>query len=125
MSAPFIFVTTHKINPGQLDAFKKLGREFTEFVQANEPDLLAFNVCLDEDAGEASLIQIHRDPGSADRHMQIAGDRIAQGLTVTTTVRAEVYGTPGPVVRQALAANAAQGVPVSIKPQTLDGFTRP
>lgn len=124
MPAPFIFITTHKINPGQLDEFKRLSREYEEFIRANEPDLLAYSTCLDEEASEASLVQIHRNAASADHHMQVAAEKIARGLAVTTTVRAEVYGKPGPVVSQALAANAAAGVPVSITPEALGGFTR-
>lgn len=124
MSAPFIFITTHKINPGQLDEFKRLSREFEEFVRANEPDLLAYYAYLDEDTSEASLVQIHRDASSADFHMEIAAGKIAQGLAVTTTVRAEVYGNPGPVVGQVGKANTVAGVPVSIKADVLGGFTR-
>jgi quinol monooxygenase YgiN len=123
MSAPFIFITTHKINPGQLDEFKRLSREFEEFVRANEPDLLAYYAYLDEDTREASLVQIHRDASSGDFHMEIA-DKIAQCLAVTTTVRAEVYGNPGPVVGQVEEANTVAGVPVSIKADVLGGFTR-
>jgi hypothetical protein len=115
VSAPFIFITTHKINPGKPGEFHRLSREFEEFVHANEPDLLAYYAYLGEDAGEASLVQIHRDTASADNHMKIAAEEIAQGLAITTTVRAEVYGNPGPVLNQALAANAAEGTPVSIK----------
>jgi quinol monooxygenase YgiN len=124
MSAPFIFITTHKINPGQLGEFRRLSREFEEFVRANEPDLLAYYAYLDEDTSEASLVQIHRNASSADHHMEIAAEKIAQGLAVTTTVRAEVYGNPGPVVGQVRQANTAAGIPVSIKPEVLGGFTR-
>jgi hypothetical protein len=125
MSAPFIFITTHKINPGKLGEFHRLSREYEEFIHASEPDLLAYYTYFDEDVGEASMVQIHRDSASADHHMKIGAEMIAQGLAITETVRAEVYGNPGPVVDQALAANAAAGTPVSIKPDARGGFTRP
>jgi quinol monooxygenase YgiN len=124
MPAPFIFITTHKINPGKLDAFKTLSREYEEFVRANEPDLLAYYAYLDEDSSEAALVQVHRDAASAEHHMQVAAEKIGQGLAITTTVRAEVYGQPRSIVRQALGANSAAGAQVSIKPDMLDGFTR-
>jgi hypothetical protein len=122
MSAPFIFITTHKINPGKLGEFKELSSEYERFVCVNEPDLLAFYAYLDEDSTEASLVHIHRDAASADHHMKIAADKIAQGLAVTTTIRAEANGSPGPILSQALMANAAAGPAVSIKPAELDGF---
>jgi hypothetical protein len=56
--------------------------------------------------------------------MQIAAGKIGQGLTITTTLRAEVYGQPRSIVDHALAANSAAGAEVSIKPDVLDGFTR-
>jgi hypothetical protein len=49
---------------------------------------------------------------------------IAQGLAVTTTVRAEIYGSPGPVVGQAREANTAAGIPFTTKPDALGGFSR-
>lgn len=124
MPAPFIFITTHKINPGKLGEFRKLSREYEEFVRANEPDLLAYYAYFDEDSSEAALVQIHRDAASAEHHMQIAAGKIGQGLAVTTTLRAEVYGQPRAIVGQALAANSAAGAQVSIKPDMLDGFSR-
>ena len=123
--APFIFITTHKINPGKLDEFRALSREYEEFVRANEPDLLAYYAYLDEDSSEAALVQVHRDAASAEHHMQVAAGKIGQGLAITTTVRAEVYGQPRSIVGQALGANSAAGAQVSIKPDVLDGFTRP
>jgi quinol monooxygenase YgiN len=96
MSAPFIFITTHKINPGQLGEFRKLSREYEEFVQANEPDLLAYYAYLDEASGEAALVQIHRDAASAEHHMQIAADKIGQGLAITTTCAPRCTASRGP-----------------------------
>ena len=124
MPAPFILITTHRINTGQVDEFKRLSREYEEFVRANEPDLLAYYAYLDEEMSEASLVQIHRDARSADHHMQIAGEKIVPGVAVTTTVRAEIYGNPGPVVGQARKANTAAGVPFTTKPDVLGGFSR-
>jgi quinol monooxygenase YgiN len=124
MSAPFIFITTHKINPGQLGEFRKLSRQYEEFVHANEPDLLGYYAYLDEVSSEAALVQIHRDAASAEHHMQIAAGKIGQGLAITTTLRAEVYGQPRSIVGHALEVNSAAGAEVSIKPDVLDGFTR-
>jgi quinol monooxygenase YgiN len=111
MPAPFIFITTHKINPGKLDEFKALSREYEEFVRANEPDLLAYYAYLDEDSSEAALVQVHRDAASAEHHMQVAAEKIGQGLAITTTVRAEVYGQPRSIVGQALGGEFSRGCP--------------
>lgn len=41
MSTRSILVTTHHVEPEQLAAFTELTRQYTEFVQANEPRMLA------------------------------------------------------------------------------------
>jgi hypothetical protein len=43
MTAPFIFVGTHRIKEGQLDAYIEYFREFVEFVKENEPRLIVFD----------------------------------------------------------------------------------
>jgi hypothetical protein len=53
-----------------------------------------------------------------------AAEKIRQGLAVTETVRAEVYGSPGPIVGQIQEANTVRGFPASIKSQALGGFSR-
>jgi hypothetical protein len=122
MTAPVFFITTHKIKPGQFGAFKALSDEYLAFVQANEPRAWAHYAYVDEDAMEVSMIQVHPDAASADQHMQIAHALIGRGLDLTETLTADVYGDPGPVVRQALAANAQNGTVVHVKPVELGGY---
>lgn len=124
MPAPFVFITTHRIKPGEFQRFTALSRDYEEFIKANEPDLIAYYTYLDEKRSEVSLVQIHRDAKSADHHMKVAAEKIAQGVALTDTVRIEVYGNPGPVVAQVRDANALSGAQISIKPEVLGGFTR-
>jgi hypothetical protein len=56
MPASFILIATHKINAGQLGEFRRLSREFEEFLHVNEPDLLAYYAYLDQEQGEVSLV---------------------------------------------------------------------
>jgi hypothetical protein len=119
MPAPFVFITTHRIKPGQFERFIALSRDFEEFLRVNEPDLLGYYAYLDADRSEVSLVQIHRDANSAEHHMNIAAEKIGQGIALTETVRVEVYGNPGPVVGQAGEANAVSDVQVSVKPEVM------
>jgi hypothetical protein len=125
MSAPFIFVTTHKLNEAHLGQFEALTAEYMQNVEANEPQVLAQHAYLSADRSEVSFVHVHPDAESADRHMQVAGEQIGRGLALTeANLRIEVYGTPGPVLAQAIEANAAQGTTVSIKTGCLAGFSR-
>jgi hypothetical protein len=125
MSAPFVFVTTHRVSEGRLEELRTTAARYTQFVEANEPGMLAHCSYLDEDGTELSLVHVHSDAEAADRHMKAAADLISHGVALTDgTVRIEVYGAPGPVLTQALEANAAHGTPVSVKAQNFTGFAR-
>ncbi|HEX7097811.1 MAG TPA: hypothetical protein VF377_01115 [Acidimicrobiia bacterium] len=125
MSAPFIFVTTHTLNEGVLDEYMAQDAEFRSFLEENEPDLLDYQVYMDEGQSEVTFIFVFRDAGAADHHMKVANELIGRGLGITQTSRLEVYGgTPGSVLGAVLEANAEAGVPVSIKAQALGGFSR-
>ncbi|MGH3367611.1 MAG: hypothetical protein ACRDOY_10445 [Nocardioidaceae bacterium] len=125
MFTPFIFITTHKLQEGQLDEFTAMTERYTQFIEANEPNLMGHFTYLNEDRTEASLVQVHTDAASADRHMQVAAELIGQGVGHTDgNVRIEVYGTPGPLVQKALETNASNGIQVSVKTSGLAGFSR-
>jgi hypothetical protein len=64
MSEPFIFIGTHTLREGKLEGFKKACRELVEVVEANEPRLIAFNIYVNEDGTEATVVQVHPDPDS-------------------------------------------------------------
>ena len=46
MSGPFVFIGTHRISDGQLEALKKDARVLVQLVEEREPQLLAFNFFL-------------------------------------------------------------------------------
>jgi hypothetical protein len=124
MDAPFIFVTTHRIDPRRRDEFHGLSRQLTEFVETNEPEMLAYYAYLSDDGDEISLVQVHRDATSADRHLQMVHTLIEPAFEMSEVARIDVYGRPGDLVQQAIAANAERGVPVNVKPASVDGFAR-
>jgi hypothetical protein len=125
MPAPFVFVTTHRVGDGSLDELRTAAARYAQFVEANEPGMLAHCSYLDEDGRELSLVHVHSTAEAADLHMKAAADLIGQGVALTDgNVRIEVYGAPGPVLAQAMAANAANGTQVSVKAENLAGFAR-
>jgi hypothetical protein len=125
MSAPFIFITTHTIKEGKLQDYMELNREFTEFLEANDPSLVEFHVYMNEQQTEVSYVHVFADADVADVHVRASSEWIGRGLAITDTKRLEVYGgTPGPVLEQALTAQSELGVPLSIEANHLGGFSR-
>ena len=76
MSGPFIFIGTHRIADGKLEAFKKDANALVQLVQEGEPQLIAFNFFFSEDETEVSVVQVHPDADSMLTHMEVARQRI-------------------------------------------------
>jgi hypothetical protein len=100
MSSPLVYVDTSEVRKGALQELKGATTELVKFVDANEPQLIAYNVYLSDDGSEVSVVHIHADSASLDYHMDVAGPafRRLAGLITLSSIR--VHGEPG---EQALA----------------------
>jgi quinol monooxygenase YgiN len=126
MSEPFIFIGTHTLGEGKLEDFKKSCEALVEVVEANEPRLIAFNVYVNEDGTEATIVQVHPDPDSMLFHMQVAREHISKAYqsVLEKTKRIDVYGKPSDAALETIRQLAGSGVPLSVKAHHLGGFTR-
>jgi len=126
MSAPFIFIATNRLREGRLAAERDRVADLSSFIEANEPQLLAFNEYVSEDGTEVGVIQIHPDAASMEFHMGVVAERAARAYaeTLEATTGMQVYGEPSNAVLEILRRQAGAGVPVTVKRQHLGGFTR-
>jgi len=125
MAGPFIFVGTHRIKEGKLEEFKEDAHALTRAVQENEPQLLAFNMFLSEDETEATVVQVHPDADSMLRHMEVANAHIRRSTDEQLeTKEIQIYGPPNDAVLGMINELTQAGVPISVKPTLLVGFTR-
>jgi hypothetical protein len=126
VSGPFIFIATNRLKPGKLEDEKRRVPGLVEFVQANEPRLLAFNEYVNEDGTEVAVVQVHPDADSMTSHMELIAERAAgaYAATVEATTSIQVFGAPSAAVLELLRRQAGAGVPLSVKPHHLGGFTR-
>ena len=88
-STPFIFIATNRLKPGRLEAERARVPGLVDFIEANEPRLIAFNEYVDETGTEVTVVQVHPDATSMEAHMQIVAERAraAYGDTLDATVR--------------------------------------
>jgi hypothetical protein len=124
MTAPFVFITTHRIKPGREAQFAALHEDYLGFVERNEPRLLGHFTYSSDDGSEVSLVQVHPDGESADHHLQVVAPRLAEVADVVEASAIEVYGEPGPGVRAALDRNRDAGVSVRVTSRVVGGFAR-
>jgi hypothetical protein len=73
MSQPIVYVDTSEVRPGRLEELKAAMNDLAQFVQANEPQLLAYNVYFSDDGTRMSVLHINPNSASLERHMKIAG----------------------------------------------------
>ena len=126
MTGPFIFIATNSLKKGKLEAERKRVPELSEFIEANEPRLIAFNEYANADGTEVGVVQVHPDTGSFEFHMEVVRERAARAyeeiLDATTNI--QVFGTPTERMLDMLRRAAGTGVQFSVKPDHLGGFTR-
>jgi quinol monooxygenase YgiN len=94
MSEPIVYVDQSEIRDGKLDDLKTAMNELVEFVEANEPRLIAYNVYFSEDPARMTVLHVHSDSASLELHMKVAGPlfpRFAQFIKLLTI---DVYGKP-------------------------------
>jgi hypothetical protein len=126
MTGPFIFIATNRLKQGKLNSEQKRLPDLIDFIQANEPRLIAFNEYANEEGTEVAVVQVHPDADSMVFHMELIAERAASAYadTIDATTNIQVFGTPGGTVTDMLRRQAGAGVPLRIKPHHLGGFTR-
>ena len=125
MDGPFIFIGTHRIKDGKLEEFKEDAVALAKLVEEQEPQLLAFNFFFNEDETEATIIQVHPDADSMLVHMSVAEKHITKGAEeLLETKGIQLYGPPNDAVLGMIAQLSQSGVPITVKPIHLAGFTR-
>jgi hypothetical protein len=101
MPGPIVFVGTHRIHEGKLDVAKEASAELAQFVRANHPRVLHFEIYIDDETREMTVIQIHPDEDSLMLHMQLAGDRLARAYEFLDTVVVRVFGSASDSFKEA------------------------
>ena len=131
MFKPFIYMSTWKIKEGRLEDWKRFTRELVENIEAKEPQLIAFNIFLNEDETEMTSIQVHPDADSMDFHMQVLARALGEEMSdwvgradFIEPKHIEIYGTPSAGLLEADQPLVESGLARTVKPLHIAGFTR-
>ena len=112
MHGPLIFIATNRLKPGRLDSEQARVPGLVEFVEANEPRLIAFNEYVNEGGDEVSVVQVHPDADSMATHMKVGMEHFAEAyaeyLEPESTL--QIYGTLKGDLIDAMSAAAQTGV---------------
>jgi hypothetical protein len=64
MASPLVYLDTSDVAEGSLRQLKDAIAELAGFVEAHEPELLAYQVYFSDDGKRMSILHVHRDARS-------------------------------------------------------------
>ena len=124
MAEPFIFIATYTIKEGKLEDLKRYWPEFVDFVEENEPRLIAFNAYLSEDGREVGIVQVHPDVDSMEFHMKLIREHVETSADLLDRgTGMQIYGAVSDSALELMRQQAGP-VPLTVKPHGVGGFTR-
>jgi quinol monooxygenase YgiN len=94
MSDAIVYVDSSEVREGALDELKAGLEELAEFIEANEPRLIAYNIYFSDDGAKMTVVNVHRDSASLEFHMEVAGPLFRRFVELVTLTSIHIYGEP-------------------------------
>jgi hypothetical protein len=94
MSELILYFDTSDVREGALEELKPAIRELVDFIEANEPQLIAYNVYLSDDGTKMTVVNVHPDSASLEHHMTVAGPLFRRFTELVTLSSIHIYGEP-------------------------------
>lgn len=124
MTEPIVFVSTHGIKKGQLDAVRDVYEQGVPVIQSQKPGTVAFLAYLNEDESEVSTVHVFPDSAAFDHHLDGAEERAQRAAEFLEFREFEIYGSPSEEALATLEQAAAGGASFTVRPQFVDGYLR-
>jgi hypothetical protein len=70
---PIVYIDHSKIREGSIDEIKAGVRRLVEFIEAREPQLIAYGFYIDEETARMTVVAVHPDSASLEHHMDTVG----------------------------------------------------
>jgi hypothetical protein len=106
MRDPIVFVDTSEIREGKLGELRRAVAELAEFVETNEAEPISYQVFFSDDGRRMTVLQVHPDSASMERHMEIAGPVFAKFADLLVLRTIDIYGSPSERVVEQLRRKA-------------------
>ena len=107
---------TSIIREGKLHEVEALASELVAFVEANEPDIVLYQVYIDGAAGQMTVLQVHPTSASMELHMEAAAATFRRFEGLLELSRVDFYGSPTRELLEQMRQKAALlgGAPVAV-----------
>lgn len=107
MSEPVIYIDHSTIRPGRIDELRQGVSDLVSFIRAREPQLLHYGFYLDEETSQMTVVAVHPDTASVERHMEVGGAAFRELGDALVMTGIEVYGPASERMLTQLRAKAA------------------
>ena len=94
MSKPIIYIDQSEVQDGKFGELQTAMNELVEFVETNEPQLIAYNVYFSKDRTRMTVLHVHSDSASLEFHMRVAGRMFPKFAEFIRLVAIDIYGKP-------------------------------
>jgi hypothetical protein len=123
--SPILVVDSSDIHEGKLEEVKTGVEELVAFVEANEAEPFAYDIYFDAAGSLMTVVQIHPDAASLERHLTVAGPLFRRFAELLTLARVDVYGEAGEAALEQIRGKAQLlgNAPVLVH-ELHAGFTR-
>lgn len=109
-----IYIDRSDIQPGRWDELKEGISDLVAFVDRHQPQMAAYGFYLDEQANKMTVVSIHPDSSSLERHIEVGGPEFKKLGDFLQLRKIEVFGPLAEraveLVRQKAAALGDAGV---------------
>jgi hypothetical protein len=94
MSNAIVYIDSSEVCEGALDKLKAGLKDLADFIQAKEPQLIAYNVYFSDDGTRMTVVNVHPNSASLEYHMEVAGPLFRQFVELVTLSSIHIYGEP-------------------------------
>ena len=92
ITGPVIYVDRSDVRVGAWDELKAGIRALVAFVDSRQPQMAAYGFYIDEDAHQMTVVSVHPDSASLERHIDIGGPEFKKLGSFIELREIEVFG---------------------------------
>jgi hypothetical protein len=91
-SEPIVYIDHSDIREGSIAELKAGVQRLVDFIDAREPQLIAYGFYIDEEAAKMAVVAVHPDSASLELHMDIGGGEFRKLAHLLSLTSIECYG---------------------------------
>ncbi|MDT7842589.1 hypothetical protein [Streptomyces justiciae] len=106
IAEPIYYIDRSDIRDGKLAEVREGMRDLADFIEAREPQLIAYRFYVDESGSAMTTVAVHPDPASLELHMEVGGAKFRAFRELIRMNSIDVYGRPSPAAAEQLRRKA-------------------